>query len=97
VNVASAPEQAQEALLVPVAAVQTDQSSNFVLVVGPDNKVRQQTITTSTQIGQNFVVKSGLEANDRVIIDGIQKVKIGQPVSVTVQPAAPVQSADNGS
>jgi membrane fusion protein (multidrug efflux system) len=97
VNVASAPEQPQEALLVPVAAVQTDQSSNFVLVVDRDNKVRQQTITTGTQIGQSFVVKSGLAANDRVIIDGIQKVKIGQPVTVTVQPAAPVQSADNGS
>jgi membrane fusion protein (multidrug efflux system) len=88
VNVASAPAQAQEALLVPVAAVQTDQSSSFVLVVDPNNTVRQQTITTGEQIGQNFVVKTGLAANDRVIIDGIQKVKIGQPVTVTVQPPA---------
>jgi membrane fusion protein (multidrug efflux system) len=95
VNVASAPEQPQEALLVPVAAVQTDQSSSYVLIVDANNIVRQQTITTGEQIGQNFVVKSGVAVNDRVIIDGIQKVKIGQPVSVTVQPAAPVQSADS--
>jgi membrane fusion protein (multidrug efflux system) len=88
VNVASSPDQAQEALMVPVAAVQTDQNSSFVLVVDQDNKVRQQTITTGTQIGQNFVVKSGVAVNDRVIVDGIQKVKVGQVVSVTVQPAA---------
>jgi len=97
VNVASAPQQPQEALLLPVAAVQTDQNSSYVLIVDPNNIVRQQTISTGEQIGQNFVVKSGVSVNDRVIIDGIQKVKIGQPVSVTVQPAAPVQPADNGS
>jgi membrane fusion protein (multidrug efflux system) len=99
VNVDSAPAQAQEALLIPVAAVQTDQNSSFVLVVDPNNIVRQETITTGEQIGQNFVVKTGLAVNDKVIIDGIQKVKIGQPVTVTVQPPAPPssQSADNGS
>ncbi len=99
VNVASAPQQPLEALLVPVAAVQTDQNSSYVLIVDPDNTVRQQTITTGEQIGQNVVVKSGVSVDDRVIIDGIQKVKIGQPVTVTVQPAAAVasQTADNGS
>jgi membrane fusion protein (multidrug efflux system) len=99
VNVESAPQQPQEALLVPVAAVQTDQNSSFVLIVDPDNIVRQQTITTGEQIGQNFVVKTGVSVNDRVIIDGIQKVKIGQPVTVTVQPAAPAasQTASSGS
>jgi membrane fusion protein (multidrug efflux system) len=89
VNVATSPDQAQEALMVPVAAVQTDQNSSFVLVVDKSNTVRQQTITTGTQIGQNFIVKSGVAVNDRVIVDGIQKVKVGQAVSVTVQaPAA---------
>ncbi len=87
VNVDTSPDKPQEALMVPVAAVQTDQNSSFVLVVGPDNKVRQQTITTGQQIGQNFVVTSGLAVNDRVIVDGIQKVKVGQPVNPTVQPA----------
>jgi len=87
VSVLTSPAKAQEALEVPVAAVQTDQNSDFVLVVGPDNKVAQKTVSLGTQIGQNFVVNSGLAAGDRVIIDGIQKVKVGQPVTATVAPA----------
>jgi membrane fusion protein (multidrug efflux system) len=85
VAVLTSPAKPQEALMVPVAAVQTDQNSDYVLLVGPDNKVAQQTITLGPQIGQNFVAKSGLQLGDRVIIDGIQKVKIGDTVTATVE------------
>jgi membrane fusion protein, multidrug efflux system len=88
VSVAAAPAKPKEALLVPVAAVQTDQNSSFVLVVGPDRKVRQQTVTLGDQIGQNYMVKSGLLAGQDVIVDGIQKVTVGSPVSVTYAPAS---------
>ena len=88
VNVDTAPAQAREALLVPVSAVQTDQTSQFVLIVRPDNKVVQQTVTLGDQIGQNYVVKSGVNLGDRVIVDGIQKVKVGQTVSPSVAPDA---------
>ncbi len=94
VNVDTAPAKPEEALMVPVAAVQTDQSSSYVLVVGADNKVAQQTITLGPQIGQNYVAKSGVALNDRVIIDGIQKVKVGQPVTPTVQAPAPTSTAN---
>ncbi len=83
VNVDTAPAQPQEALLVPVSAVQTDQNSSFVLIVGPDNKVAQKTVILGDQIAQNFIVKSGIKLGDRVIVDGIQKVKPGQTVSAT--------------
>jgi membrane fusion protein (multidrug efflux system) len=83
VNVDTAPVTPQEALLVPVAAVQTDQDSSFVLIVEPDNKVTQQTVTLGDQIAQNFIVKSGVKLGDRVIVDGIQKVKVGQSVTAT--------------
>jgi membrane fusion protein (multidrug efflux system) len=92
VNVDTAPAQAQEALLVPVSAVQTDQNSSYVLVVGADNKVAQQTVILGDQIAQNFIVKSGVKLGDRVIVDGIQKVKPGQAVTATTaddSPAAP--------
>ena len=82
----------QEVLTVPVAAVQTDQSSDYVLLVGTDNKVKQQTVVTGAQIAQNFVVKSGLTANDKVIVDGIQKVKDGDQVTYTVAPPPPPSS-----
>jgi membrane fusion protein (multidrug efflux system) len=94
VNVDTAPAKPEEALMVPVAAVQTDQNSSYVLVVGPDNKVQQQTITLGPQIGQNYVAKSGVALNDRVIVDGIQKVKVGQAVTPTVQAPAPTSTAN---
>jgi len=87
VAVLTSPAKPQEALMVPVAAVQTDQNSDFVLLVGPDSKVTQRTITLGPQIGQNFVAKSGLQMGDKVIVDGIQKVKIGDTVTATVAPA----------
>jgi len=87
VSVMTRPSKPQEALMVPVAAVQTDQTSDYVLVVGQDNKVRQETVSLGQQIGQNFMVNSGVKLNDRVIVDGIQKVKIGQQVTAAVTPA----------
>jgi membrane fusion protein, multidrug efflux system len=89
VSVETTPATPEEALMVPVAAVQTDQNADFVLVVDPDNKVRQQTVTLGPQIAQNFIVKHGLDSGERVIVDGIQKVKVGDEVNPTVQaPAA---------
>jgi len=93
VNVVTAPAKPQEAMIVPVVAVQTDQNSSFVLVVGPDDKVVQSTVTLGQQLGQSYIVKSGVKVGDRVIVDGIQKVKVGQVVSVQVAPAAPAVPA----
>jgi membrane fusion protein, multidrug efflux system len=86
VSVLTRPATPKEAMLVPVAAVQTDQTSSFVLVVGSDHKVTQQTVTLGDQIAQNYVVKSGLKAGQDVIVDGIQKVRVGVTVSVTYAP-----------
>jgi membrane fusion protein (multidrug efflux system) len=88
VSVLAAPAKPREALLVPVAAVQTDQNSSFVLVVGPDKKVTQRTVTLGDQIDQNYVVRSGLAAGQDVIVDGIQKVTVGSAVSVTYAAAS---------
>jgi membrane fusion protein (multidrug efflux system) len=40
------------------------------------------------QIAQNYIVKSGVAVGDRVIVDGIQKVKVGEVVSPQNAPAA---------
>jgi len=60
-----------------------------VLVVGADKKVTQQTVTLGDQIDQNYVVKSGVTAGQDVIVDGIQKVKVGSTVSVTYASSSP--------
>jgi len=95
VNVETAPATPENVLLVPVAAVQTDQSSQFVLLVGTDNKVTQQTVTLGEQVGQNFIVDSGLSQGDRVIVDGIQKVKVGQQVNPSLEPNQQASATSN--
>jgi membrane fusion protein, multidrug efflux system len=88
VNVETAPSTPQEALMVPVAAVQADQNGTYVLVLGAGNKIVETNVTLGDQIDQNFIVKSGLSAGQEVITDGIQKVKNGEVVSPTVETAA---------
>jgi membrane fusion protein (multidrug efflux system) len=88
VNVVTVPVVPQVAMIVPVVAVQTDQNSSFVLVVGADGKVAQRSVVLGDQIAQNYIVKSGVAVGDRVIVDGIQKVKVGEVVSPQNAPAA---------
>jgi membrane fusion protein (multidrug efflux system) len=67
--------------MVPVAAVQQDKQGAFVLVVGPDNGVKEQRVTLGRQVGQYFVVADGLSGGEHVIVEGIQKVQPGQTVN----------------
>lgn len=83
----------EERVLVPVAAVQTDQKGSYVLTVGPNNKVAEQPIVTGPQIAQNFVVTKGLNAGQRVIVAGVQKVHPGEVVKPTEASPAPATTA----
>jgi membrane fusion protein (multidrug efflux system) len=84
----------QERPLVPVQAVQTDQSGSYVLTVGADNKVAQQRVSLGQQIGQDFVVQSGVSGGERVIVEGIQRVHPGEVVTTTAAPPPP--TSDQG-
>ena len=86
VNVEVREEKPDERPVVPVAAVQIDQHGSFVLVVDKDNKVVQQQITTGRQIEQDEIVTQGLSGGERVIVEGLQKVRPGQVVSATEAP-----------
>jgi len=77
----------QPRLVVQQAALQLDQAGSFVLIVNPDNKVEVRRVTTGPQEGTDVVITEGLKPGERVIVDGVQKVRVGQPVSVTVLPA----------
>jgi len=78
--------QPRSALLVPQSAVLLDQAGRYVLLVDPVNKVEQRRITTGVEQGRNIVVTDGLKEGERVIVDGIQKVRPGQVVTATVAP-----------
>ncbi len=78
------------AVLVPQSAVQVVQGTRTVYVVGSDNAVTLRTITDGGPYGPFFVVLSGVQAGERVIVQGVQKVRPGAKVSPTVQPAPPL-------
>ncbi len=86
----------QERPLVPVAALQTDQNGSFVLLVGQDNKVKQQTVTLGRQLAQDYIVEKGLTGGERVIVAGVQKVKPGETVNPVAAPAPPEAAAQSG-
>jgi membrane fusion protein, multidrug efflux system len=86
----------EERPLVPVQAVQTEENGSFVLLIGPDNKVKQQPVTLGPQIAQNFVVEKGISEGDRVIVVGIQKVRPGELVNPVPAPPAPTAPGPSG-
>ena len=75
-------------LVVPQSALQVDQSGYYVLVVNDQHKVEQRRVQTGPQRGTDVVVASGVKEGERVMVDGIQKVRPGQIVQETVLQAA---------
>jgi RND family efflux transporter MFP subunit len=71
------------ALLVPQRAVSQLQGSAQVAVVGADNKVTIRAVQTGERIDTMWVITSGLTAGDRVVAEGVQKVKNGSTVTPT--------------
>ena len=71
----------QTELMIPQASVQEDQTGNFVLVVDPDDKIERRPITTGRPYGGLLVVSEGLEPDERVVVEGIQKVRPGMKVA----------------
>ncbi len=79
-----------QAILVPQEAVSRDVKGNPVtLVVGAQEKVQPRPLTLDRAIGDKWLVASGLNPGDRVIVEGMQKVRPGAAVKVTAPGAAP--------
>lgn len=90
-------ETLHNALLVPQIAVTELQGVQQVHVVGADGKVHVANIMLGPQIGQNWVVKSGLQPGAEVITDQLQKLREGAPVkaTITAENTDPVASTSN--
>ncbi|HWZ47136.1 MAG TPA: efflux RND transporter periplasmic adaptor subunit, partial [Herbaspirillum sp.] len=69
------------AIVLPQQAVVRDVGGSVVMLVGADNKVRAQPVTTGASQGDVWIIKSGLKPGDRVIVEGLQKVKSGATVT----------------
>jgi len=68
-------------LAIPDNAITTQQSDQIVYVVGPDNKVKQAKVQVGPLAQGLRVITSGLTANDLVIINGVQRAKVGLTVT----------------
>jgi len=69
--------EAQTALVVPQKAIQEDQTGKFLLVLNDEQLVEKRLVKTGSNQGVNIVISEGLSEGDRVIIDGLQKVRVG--------------------
>src|SRR6266404_1652520 len=69
------------ALLVPQRAVTELQGSHQVAVVGNDNKVSIRPVTVGERVGRMWIVTDGLKPGERVVVEGLLKVRDGTPVN----------------
>jgi membrane fusion protein (multidrug efflux system) len=73
-------DERPSAILVPQKAVQQLQSMSTVYVVGADNTVAMRPITTGSRVGDSWIVEEGLQPGERVIVEGLLKVRPGARV-----------------
>ena len=69
------------ALLVPQRAISELQGGYQVAVVGADNKVDVRTVTVGDRVDNRWIVTSGLNAGDRVVVEGVQRMRTGVHVN----------------
>jgi len=82
-------ETRKGAMLVPQQAVQQLQGSPQVAVVGADNKVDVRAVKVGEQVGNMWIVMQGLKPGERVVVEGVQKVKAGMAVNPKSSAAEP--------
>ena len=75
------------ALLIPQRAVQELQNLYSIAVVGPDNKVSFRNVKVGPREGSLWVIEDGLKAGERVVVEGLQKIREGALVSPKPAPA----------
>ncbi|WHU85479.1 MdtA/MuxA family multidrug efflux RND transporter periplasmic adaptor subunit [Pantoea agglomerans pv. betae] len=82
VNVRLKVNTLQDAIVIPPAALQMGNEGNFVWVVNSDNKVSKKSVIAGLQDSEKVVVSAGLEAGERVVTDGLDRLTEGAKVEV---------------
>jgi RND family efflux transporter MFP subunit len=78
-----------EALLVPDTAIGSQQTQKYVLVVNDKDMATPRTVTLGQLVGKLRVIQTGLKPDDKVIINGLARVRPGQKVTPKWQAGAP--------
>ena len=82
-------DEQKDALLVPDAALGSDQAGRYVLVVNADNVVEQRKVQTGPLDGGLRVIESGLKGDDKVVVAGLLRAIPGQKVDPQLQKIEP--------
>ena len=77
--------ETENVALVPQSAVQQNQSGYFVLVVDSENRVEARTVTTGARIDGDWVIESGLEEGETIVVEGVQRARPGGQVTPVEQ------------
>ncbi|MCX2831130.1 efflux RND transporter periplasmic adaptor subunit [Microbulbifer thermotolerans] len=84
----------QQAILVPQQAVARDPKGNTsVMVVSGEGVVAQRSVVVSRTIGDKWLVEEGLQAGDKVVVEGLQKIRPGVPVQAVEREAPQTPAA----
>ncbi|MGB3269314.1 MAG: efflux RND transporter periplasmic adaptor subunit [Rhodanobacter sp.] len=86
--------QQHKVFLIPQQAVLRDTVGAYVMVVGSDGKVVRKDVTLGGTSGSKWVVRTGLQAGDQVVVSGIQNAKVGEPAKPT--PWQPASASSSG-
>lgn len=82
-------------LLVPQRAVTELQGTYQIVVVGADNKAETRPVVAGERVDSRWIIDSGLRPGDRVIVEGLQKVRSGMIVAPSVASASAAPSASS--
>lgn len=85
---------AEQSVLIPYKSVIEQLGEHFVYVVGDSSKVTQRKISLSRQIGPDIIVKDGLEAGEKIVVEGLQNLREG--AVITAAPAGGAAAAQPG-
>ena len=76
----------ERAMMINERAVGTDQSKKFVLVVGTNNTLAYREVKLGPVVEGLRVVRSGLQAGEKIVVNGLQRVRPGMPVAPQMVP-----------
>ena len=93
-------QQRTTALLINERAIGTDQDRKFVFVVGPGNKAEYRQVQLGQTVDGLRVVRSGLMAGEKIVVNGLQRVRPGAPlapqmVAMESDPSAPAAARND--
>lgn len=78
-----------DAVLIPYKAVTEQLGEFFVYVVGDSSKVTQRKIQLARQVGSNVIIREGLKAKEKIVVEGVQNLREGATITTAQpQPAA---------